>query len=561
MEQVLKYKFWILSGLVLPLALVGFFLANGAMQAATEERVSQLKGIQPPNPNQPNDTFTEKARKEADALAQANATQLKRLDKIQRSWMTWPREIEGGLERKPDTGEIIYRADIKSDYRVRYPAEYEKQVREVWLKLNPVIPSGLPYTSRNLVFCEPSVLPMHPFPPGRVPSSQAIWDAQEDLWILSMLIEAINRTNAVAQFNVSDAAIREIRYLELFGGTGESTVLAGPAAGAPDAEYTPEYMGTGEQGGPQGAGLQVAFADGQAGFDPQEEYGSQAGAAAAGSPEASYMGAETGLFGGAMEAKPLRYIGFDESNPGPYRRRGFYISMLILERKIPDFVTNLANLDPPILAGRWGFANNPYDEDHLLRAAARPGMGGLQGPGGSYDYEMSAPGISRGPRRPTRPAIGGNPYGGEYNPMGGGPTPLLNPRDPLAMITPKMRAEVEALRPALLGKDLVQLDLTGVVTIFTPEVPPETSTPEEEEAQLPSTPPATVPPGDAAPATTPEPTPPAATDPSAAPPPAEPSSTNPPAPAPASEPPATDPTAAPPNETASPPPASPAPSQ
>lgn len=566
MEQVLKYKFWILSGLVLPLALVGFFMANAAMQAATEERISQLKGIQPPNANQPNDTFTEVARKQADELTQANAAQLKRLDKIQRAWMTWPKEIERGLERKPDTGEIIYRADIKTDFRVRYPAEYEKQMRELWLKLNPVIPSGLPYTSRNLVFCDPTVLPMHPFPPGRVPSSQAIWDAQEDFWILSMLVEAINRTNAVAQFNVSDSAIREISYLELFGGSGESTVLAGAASGTPGAEYSgTEYMTT-PGGSPQGTGLGITFADGQAGFDPQEEYGSQAGAAGTGSAEAAYMGAESGLFGGAaMAAKPLRYIGFDEANPGPYRRRGFYISLLILERKIPDFVTNLANLDPPILAGRWGFANNPYDDDHLLRAAIRSGAGGMRGPlgGGTFDYETSGPGMSRAPRRPTRPALGANPYGGEYDPSSGGMA-LRNPRDPLAMMTPKMRQEVDALRPALLGKDLVQLDLTGVITIFTPEVPPETSTPEEEAAQLPPNLAPAVPSPDAPLPTTPDPTAPTTPDPSAPPatePPAESPAPTTPAPATTPAPSAADPSAAPPEESATPPPATPAPSQ
>lgn len=282
-----------------------------------------------------------------------------------------------------------------------------------------------------------------------------------------------------------------------------------------------------------------------------------------------------------MAAKPLRYIGFDEANPGPYRRRGFYISLLILERKIPDFVTNLANLDPPILAGRWGFANNPYDEDHLLRAAVRQGASGMRGTlgGGTFDSEMSGPGLSRAPRRPTRLASGANQYGIEYDPSGGGMA-LRNPRDPLAMMTPKMRQEVEALRPALMGKDLVQLDLTGVITIFTPEVPPETSTPEEEAAQLPPTLEPAAPPADAllpttpdstAP-TTPDPTAPTTPDPTApsTPDPTAPPTTEPPAQSPAPTTPAlpttpapsaADPSAAPPEESATPPPATPAPSQ
>lgn len=540
MDKVLKYKFWILSGLVLPLALAGFFIATGGMQAATEERIAQLKGINPPNPMQPNDTFTVVARKQADLQERANAEQLNRLDKIQRAWMTWPKAIEVGLERKPDTKEIVYRADtLKVDYRIKYPDEYERQMQGLWLKFNPVIPSGLPFTSRNLVFVDRTVVPTHPFIPGRTPTTQQIWDAQEDFWILSMLAEAINKTNAVAQYNVTDSAIREIFYLELFGGTGESTVTSAPDMSGGGAE--PGYMTGAEGSGAPGAALTIAFADGAAGFDPQEEYGSQAGGA-----DAAAEAVEGGLFGGGGAAvKPLRYIGFDESNPGPYRKRGFYISLLILERKIPDFVTNLANLDPPVLAGRWGFANNPYDTDHLLRAALRPGAGGggaLDPTGGGFPG-----GAPRGPRRPQRPGAGG--YGGDYaeGPAAGVPMPL-NPRDPLANLTPKMRAEVDALRSALLAKDLVQLDLAGVVTIFTPDVPPPiVEEPEPEAAPPPAPTPAVETPAAPTPTETPEPTDPAATDPAPAT--EQPEAPTTPAPAtepdPAAEAPATPPTPAP----------------
>ena len=60
--------------------------------------------------------------------------------------------------------------------------------------------------------------------------------------------------------------------------------------------------------------------------------------------------------GASAAAKPLRYIQFDPASPGDFRKRGFYISLLIQEKKDPDFIVSLANLDPPIYTGRWGFA-------------------------------------------------------------------------------------------------------------------------------------------------------------------------------------------------------------
>ena len=510
MDKVLKYKFWILTGIVFPMALAGFFIANGGLQGATEERVTALKALQPPNPNQPNDSFTEVARKRADEQERANAEQLRRLDAIQRKWMNWPKLLEPELEKDPATGEIVYRGTKLRDeqrVRVQYPDVYKQELERVWLSFNPVVASGLPYSDKTQkkVFLDRTVLPSVVLP--QTPTIEEIWDAQEDLWILEMLSQAVNETNQAAT-NVNDAAIREIIYVELFGGSGESTVTsAGDAAGA-SSDYmgaAMAYMGSGGAAA-TGTGLSVPFASGAIGHDPAMEYGSSAslgGGAAGGSGDGMYMAAsDGGLFGGAGGAaggKPLRYIGFDDENPGNYRKRGYYLSLLIEEKRIPDFIVNLANLDPPISAGRWGFANNPYDTDHLLKsgfANVGGGRGGFYGGGGGYDSESGYGGGGYGGGgggnvgRAARKAGGAsNPYGGfgggsysseDYG--GGGRTSGPNPNDPLnPRLTPKQVLEIQTLEAAKMGKDLVQLELSGVITIFTPDVP---ELPEPEPAAV-----------------------------------------------------------------------------
>ena len=166
MDKIVKYKFWILSSLVLPLALAGFFMANGQLKSATAERVTQLEGITAPNANQPNDTHTAAAKLLADQQEAANAEQLRQLDAIQRQWVKWPDLILRGLELNPETGELVYRGEqLRNDnIRVQYPDEYQKELERVWLAVNPVVPNGLPFSdkSKKKVFCPPEVIPCIP---------------------------------------------------------------------------------------------------------------------------------------------------------------------------------------------------------------------------------------------------------------------------------------------------------------------------------------------------------------------------------------------------------------
>ncbi|MEZ6065976.1 MAG: hypothetical protein R3B90_09765 [Planctomycetaceae bacterium] len=322
MDAIKKHKFWILSGLAIVLALVGFFMANPGLQAKTQERITTLKGLQTPNANQENEKFTEFAKKVANDVEKSNADQVRSLDGIQRQWMSWPALIERGLERHAETGQIVYRGETLRDDQIRfqYAREYLKQQNSLYLSFNPVLPTGGPYDklTRNLVFLERTVLPVHEFPAGETPTIDKIWDAQEDYWILSMIAQAVNDTNSAAQ-DVTNAPVREIKSIQLFGGTGESTVTAATSGGA-ESGMEAGYSGTeGAPGSSTTGRVNVAFATGDPSFAPSEEFGSDADtgatAADAGSAvEQDYFGAS-----GAVLRRPRRCDTSDSTRTTPVR--------------------------------------------------------------------------------------------------------------------------------------------------------------------------------------------------------------------------------------------------
>ncbi|MDB4733583.1 hypothetical protein OAF42_03980 [Planctomicrobium sp.] len=60
LQPIIKNRFWILAGLVVPLAMYGFFSANSKLKAATTARETELKGVLsniPGGTNDPNEEY------------------------------------------------------------------------------------------------------------------------------------------------------------------------------------------------------------------------------------------------------------------------------------------------------------------------------------------------------------------------------------------------------------------------------------------------------------------------------------------------------------------------
>ncbi|MEZ6055115.1 MAG: hypothetical protein R3C01_00280 [Planctomycetaceae bacterium] len=475
MDKLLKLKFWILSALAIPLALAGYFTANGAVLELTKSKVeayeTALNGVA--SGNVENEKFTQRVSELAEEIRLENEKELLGLWDIQKKWYTWPALIEKGLPKNPVNGEIMYPGDAEADAKfeftlksvpIDYPQQYTIQMNRLYDSLDPVLYFGdegfETSKTKNRVFIDQSAIPRHEFLTGVLYPSEAILEAQEDYWLLKMLVTAINNVNQAEDVNKSP--IVEIKLISLFGGSGTTTVTAeaatDPSGTSPIEGGMPMVGGANDPNGQGG----ISFLSSSIEFDPAEEYGSlvdETAAAADGGGEVIAVGGT-----GAATAKARRYVG--DPKTGPYRQRAFYMSILIDETKIADLFAALSSLDPPIRTGRFTITNNPYDDDDLMRISGatkggRPMAGGINNErgnltgnrgGGGGGWSVSGPkvgNVGEGLGRANDGNVGGRPVRG-VDPLGDGQNPVTT--DPYSNARKR--------------SDLVRLDFIGLITMF-----------------------------------------------------------------------------------------------
>lgn len=502
LEPILRHKFWIIFGVTLPLALFAYFSASGKMAEATTAQETTLEGAingVPKGDTEPNQKFAEGAKIINDELQKEFDAEVQKLWEMQTERMTWPKIVVPFVPEK-------YRGEIDSKARYTYQRVYPGVVERLWERVQPYV--GDTKNNRALVnfkaewpqkvIIDGHKIPAAAFDMSAPASNKEIWDAQEDVWLLEMIFDAVVRTNADAQF-VTDAPVRQIDKIELVGGSGESSVTSsGSATGGGSSE---DYMGDpsmgvsggsdlaglgsggGRMGGMGGVGGPVKIA-----FNVAEEFGPQvpeesdetASASSSldstGGYDAGYMG-DSSMFGGARAgAKMQRYIGAAGFDPfaTPYRERGFYMSVIILQDRIPDFLAELSSSPWPIRIGRFHIGENPYAEKQRGTRGGG-GFGSGMGMDAGYEDYMTEDYGGGG-------MLGGFGMGG-FGGMGGGPRATLKLPDYMKMpssIPPELRSH----------PDLVQMDLCGIITMYNPitsdevEVTDDGSTEEEFQDEL-----------------------------------------------------------------------------
>lgn len=476
MDAVKKHHFWILLGIAIPMILYGYMAANGALKEATTKREGEIKtafdGI-PPSSN-PNAKFAEGMKLVNEKHKKQVDTAIGSLWKDQAKRMVWPAHVAAQIP-KAYRGEITA-INTRFAYKSFYPSEFEK----VFYSFEPMVPQNIKGTTHTpKVFMEPSALTVATFASQGPPLSEDVWDAQEDLWLLQMLADAIRETNKYAD-GPSNATVRSIDALKLIGGNGTAVpkAAAGAAGSGGGAEAMAMPMGSSGGGG---AGVTA----GGALVNPAEEFGPDTDAAASsGSMDASAMP----MTGGPVAVKRIRYIGATDKT---YKERGFYLRVIISQMKIPELLTTLTNSPWPVRIVRFNMSPNPHDK------GGPPGS-----PMGSEGYPMAG-GAYEGSSGFGASPFGGSPYGG--SPMGftegaggaypgggyessggfGGATNVLAADAAgAANIIPGF-TKVPDKFGALQQPDLIQLDVLGAITLY--NAPTAEEKPAEEGAAAPMT--------------------------------------------------------------------------
>ncbi|MCA9021158.1 MAG: hypothetical protein KDA74_13505, partial [Planctomycetaceae bacterium] len=466
----------------------------------------------------------------------------------QKELFVWPPDIATLMTDTP------YRGEISIKPRNLYRSAYQFEIQRAYKLANPFnLRDG-----KGLVDLNPLVIPHVPFDKWKnvSPTSEDMWDAQEDVWLVTSILEAIAKVNKESgATNISESPIRQISVLELRGGTVGDDGSAPAGDGGMDGEMA-AAGGGGLFGGGGGGGMR-GMADGKNGsltvdvdMDLVKIFGNDVDGSAGGGGGESEMAMDEsalgGGFGGGMGGsgaqKLKRY--YNEEEDLPYKTRAFYLKATIQSSKLPNLLAQLSSMPWPTKIVRVQRADL-YDDNMNPIASVGGGTGrrgGSSGGSGGFSSEADFAGGAGGGF--------GQPAGfGFESDMGAGDAGNLQGQE-----------NKKLLDAALNDPELAVVTIAGLMTLYKPYVPPEgeavaESAEQPQDATEPTEPAASPEPADGSTpaASTPEPAAPGEN-------PAQPAATTPPEPGGDTTTPAEPATPAPaagsnPNETTQPPPA------
>ncbi|MBI5757370.1 MAG: hypothetical protein HZA46_02485 [Planctomycetales bacterium] len=403
LKAALVYKFWMLLAVALIVPLVGWWMATSAISAQVGDRITKVNsaftGLTASGEN-PNDKWTSQIKRQMGVQETAVQQAHQFLFEAQKSLLTWPVGLSWQSGTIPTESQITQK-DI--DY---YRNLYDNLILEVHQIPSPIDPT----TGTGLVNFPFDRLPHEDytsFPPSRL----QIIETREDMWLFSTLLTAIARVNEREEAKTQlEAPVRQILKIELRGGKsrgpsglGGGTAVgqggmpatgAGPGgAGALGMMPSMGAMGGGAGGGhgDGGRGSMMGGAGGGGGgptnveFDPTEDFGSDSDGGVGGGGQMGSMppggggvaaGPASGHGGGGGGGARGKNRYLEENSK--YKIRGFYMSLTMDHRKLPDLLVELSNSPWPIRVMRVQQADM-----HMQDLAAADGIGGA-GAGAGY---------------------------------------------------------------------------------------------------------------------------------------------------------------------------------
>lgn len=464
LQPLITHRFWILAGLVVPLAMYGFFSANSKLKAATEQRETELKGVLgniPGGSNDPNEEYAQGLSNINKVYAETVENSIIQIWNKQQELMTWPPVVRNYLPTK-FMGEFDYRGIVA------YQEAYERLMLDLQSRVEPVMPldssptglagaagpvrpgrqnelADVPWKQKVILAAS---IPQAYFGKMRA-TSEEIWNAQIDIWLLRLLFDAVARLNEDKD-SATEALLRRIDVLKLVGGDGEPVMTGGSSSEGESSGYGMEMY----EGADMGVGS--SYGEGEAGggvkavpiaFDPAQEFGSEADSSESGSDEEGSYGAMTGML--SRNTAKLRYIA--DSEEKPFLERGFYMSVIIMQDKIPDFLVELANSEWPVRVTRFHVGKNPY---YTGVSANQSPYGNTYGEESGFDMEGSTGGFT---------GRGSTNYDMEASGMEGGLGMQNRGIEGVGGLTTNLPEMADA---AMQHPELVQLDLCGVITMY-----------------------------------------------------------------------------------------------
>ncbi|QDV50799.1 hypothetical protein [Gimesia fumaroli] len=467
LKPILVHKFWIILFIALLLPVIGWSMATGSLAKEIDERKSAIdKAFTDAQvaPNPPNETWST-ALKEINKEKEKYIGQShKYLWDKQKSLFVWPSNIAPLMKNTP------YRGDISRVPRNLYRSAYKFEIMRAHKLANPFnLEDGTGTVDISL-----NTIPHVPINKWKTlpPTSEEMWDAQEDVWLVSSILKAIAEVNKSAA-NISEAPVRQITVLELRGGTvGDDGSAPAGDGGMSGMDGMGDMMGGGPGGFGGGPARAGAMGDGRGGtmqidvdMDLTKIFGNDVDGSAGGGDDGmdgmsmDGPGMMGGGFGGGQGAQNLkRYYHDDEALP--YKTRAFYLKAVIQSSKLPHLLAQLSSMPWPVEIVRVQRADL-FDDDKnpiaTLQGGGKGRRGGAGGMGAGGDFGT---GGDFGAADFGNPAGGGSGFAEEAGGLPGmGQTPGLGN---------------QGLRDAALSDpELAVVTIAGLMTLYKPYVPPE----------------------------------------------------------------------------------------
>ena len=432
LQPIIRHHFWILFLVALILPPIAWSMTSGALDEQTQARVDELdktlSGVAS-GAGAANADWTNAANQLVNVRKESNRRAWNRLWDVQETLQLWPDGVREFMASCPyrgtpaDTGlspeEAARLMGRVPDF---YREDYEREIERVWRLPEPLDEqSGMKAAedAPQKVLFPSTVMPRVPRAKWMAaqPTWPEMWNAQEDLWLMSELLKAIARTNADAT-SIADSNVRQIRRIQLFGGA-RAAAGSSASAGSSGGGSSP-MSGLGGPGGPgPGYGRVPASAGvpSSADFSLSEEYdvkdapaGSGFGMGSMGSMgsmASESSGSPAASAGSDPQADENRYI----RQEWAYRTRGFKLQLTVHQMYVPMLVSELLKSKFPLEVVRLQQSALNPDRPGSNRTGA---FGGLAAAGSGY------PGGSNFPGGGGYPGGGGGYPGGSSEEASGG---------------------------------------------------------------------------------------------------------------------------------------------
>lgn len=430
LQPLIKHKFWIITGLALLLPFVGWWISTSAVAENIQQRWDKLQNTKVTQAaGQPNQDYVTRLESVNGVLSTRQSGLDLELYNKQKNLRTWPQYVANSVENKHygdriDTSTLrIYARNLQDEViamlddlpRYNWDPTTNAETGMVAVNLNDIPPVQKKWSN------------------GNPPTSQVMWETQEDVWLTRSILNAIKKVNNEAgATKITDAPIRILFQLHFRGGsrpqetegTGEGVPGGeggggpmeggggpmGAPGGIPGGVVRPGFgRGMGEGGGElagggSGAAGSLSFDSAiqmnlDAVFGPDtiqatQGQGGGEGGGAPGSVVSPVIPGSPGLGAGEGSGngqKVRRYV--DDDPKLPYKTRGFYLEVYMLHDKLPDLQAALVSMPWPTELLMIHQVTDKEDDiiflpDESSETGLPPGqlgpMGGGENPGGRF---------------------------------------------------------------------------------------------------------------------------------------------------------------------------------